>query len=99
MVVDRIGRSGLQLLGVLIAALTGTAALLAPLWALPYVPASVLAWVWFHRVRQRARRLAAVQDTERSRLRERPAAVPGPVPGCPGSGSSTRPAPWPPSRR
>ncbi|MGH3405498.1 MAG: lipopolysaccharide biosynthesis protein, partial [Streptosporangiaceae bacterium] len=72
-VVDRIGRSGLQLLGVSIAALTGTAALLAPLWALPYVPASVLAWVWFHRVRQRAHRLAAVQDTERSRLRERPA--------------------------
>ena len=72
-VVDRIGRSGLQLLGVGIAALTGTAALLAPLWALPYVPASVLAWVWFHRVRQRAHRLAAVQDTERSQLRERPA--------------------------
>jgi O-antigen/teichoic acid export membrane protein len=72
-VVDRIGRSGLQLLGVSIAALSGTAALLAPLWALPYVPASVLAWVWFHRVRQRAHRLAAVQDTERSRLRERPA--------------------------
>src|ERR1700733_7986089 len=72
-VVDRIGRSGLQLLGVGIAALTGTAALLAPLWALPYVPASVLAWVWVHRVRQRAHRLAAVQDTERSQLRERPA--------------------------
>ena len=72
-VVDRIGRSGLQLIGVGIAALPGSAALLAPLWALPYVPASVLAWVWFHRVRQRAHRLAAVQDTERSELREAPA--------------------------
>lgn len=71
-VVDRIGRSGLQLLGVSIAALAGSAALLAPLWALPYVPASVLAWVWFHRVRQRAHQRAAAADTERSRLRELP---------------------------
>jgi O-antigen/teichoic acid export membrane protein len=47
-VVGRIGRSGLQLLGVGAAALAGSAALLAPLWALPYVPASVLAWAWFH---------------------------------------------------
>ena len=72
-VLDRIGRSGLQVLGVGVAAATGSAALLAPLWALPYVPASVLAWMWFHRVRQRAHRLAAVRDTERSRLREPPA--------------------------
>ena len=72
-VVDRIGRSGLQLLGVGVAAMTGTAALLAPLWALPYVPAGVLAWMWFHRVRERAHRLAAVQNIDRSQLRERPA--------------------------
>ena len=78
-VVDRIGRSGLQLLGVSVAALAGSAALLAPLWALPYVPASVLAWFWFHRVRRRAHQLAAVQDTERSKLRApAPGARPGP---------------------
>jgi O-antigen/teichoic acid export membrane protein len=79
-IIDRIGRSGLQLAGVAAAALTGSAALLAPLWALPYVPASVLAWIWFHRVRRRSHRLAAVADTEPTQLRDRPAdgrAAPG----------------------
>jgi O-antigen/teichoic acid export membrane protein len=80
-VVDRIGRSGLQLLGVGIAALTGSTALLAPLWALPYVPASVAAWIWFHRVRHRAHRLAAVENTASSQLRDRPA---GGTPGLAG---------------
>jgi O-antigen/teichoic acid export membrane protein len=71
-VVDRIGRSALQLAGVAAAALTGSAALLAPLWALPYIPASVIAWIWFHRVRHRSHRLAAVSDTDREQLRDRP---------------------------
>jgi O-antigen/teichoic acid export membrane protein len=78
--VDRIGRSGLQLLGVGAAALAGSAALLAPLWALPYIPASVIAWIWFHRVRRRAHKVAAVQDTARAALRDGPAvgrATPG----------------------
>jgi O-antigen/teichoic acid export membrane protein len=52
-IVDRIGRSGLQFLGVAIAALTGAAAWLAPLWALPYVPAAILAWLWFRRIADR----------------------------------------------
>jgi O-antigen/teichoic acid export membrane protein len=79
-VVDRIGRSGLQLAGMLAAALAGSAALLAPLWAVPYIPASVIAWIWFHRVRHRSHARAASQDTERSQLRDRPAdgrAAPG----------------------
>jgi len=82
-VVDRIGRSGLQLAGVGFAALTGSAALLAPLWALPYVPASVVAWIWFHRVRQRSHRMAAAADPERSELRDRPASG-RPAPGMTG---------------
>jgi len=43
-VLDRLGRSGLQLLGVAVAAVMGAASLLAPLWAVPYLPAAVLAW-------------------------------------------------------
>jgi O-antigen/teichoic acid export membrane protein len=62
-IVDRIGRSSIQLLGVAVAALAGTTALLAPLWALPYVPASVLAWLWFRQVSGR-------------RLRTMPASLP-----------------------
>lgn len=79
-ITDRIGRSGLQLAGVAAAAFSGSAALLAPLWALPYVPASVLAWIWFHRVRRRSHRQAAVADTKSVQLRDRPAegrAAPG----------------------
>jgi O-antigen/teichoic acid export membrane protein len=73
-VVDRIGRSALQLVGVGAAALTGTAALLAPLWALPYIPASVIAWIWFHRVRRRSHQQAAARDSRDVPLRDRPAA-------------------------
>jgi O-antigen/teichoic acid export membrane protein len=78
-VVDRIGRSGLQLIGVLIAGLAGSSALLAPLWSLPYIPACALAWIWFHRVKHRAHRLAAqappaAPGQERSALRDTPAA-------------------------
>jgi O-antigen/teichoic acid export membrane protein len=71
-IVDRIGRSGLQLAGALVATLTGSAALLAPLWALPYIPASVVAWIWFHRVRRRSHRLAAARGTPAAQLRDRP---------------------------
>lgn len=52
-VVDRIGRSLVQLAGVLVAVTVGSTALLAPLWALPYVPASVAAWFWLRRIRRR----------------------------------------------
>jgi O-antigen/teichoic acid export membrane protein len=52
-VLDRLGRSGLQLLGVLVAAVMGATSLLAPLWALPYLPAAVLAWLWLRRIRPR----------------------------------------------
>ena len=79
-VVDRIGRSGLQLAGVLVATLTGSAGLLAPLWALPYLPASVAAWIWFHRVRRRAHLRAAARSTPPAELRDKPAsgqAAPG----------------------
>ena len=57
-VVDKIGRSTAQLIGVTIAIVAGSVALLAPLWALPYLPAAALGWYWLRRVR-RNHRLAA----------------------------------------
>jgi O-antigen/teichoic acid export membrane protein len=48
--VDRMGRSVAQLAGVMVAVAVGSAALLAPLWALPYVPAVVIAWLWLRRI-------------------------------------------------
>jgi O-antigen/teichoic acid export membrane protein len=53
-VVDRIGRPILQLIGIGVAAAAGSTALLAPLWALPYVPAACAGWLWFHRIQRRA---------------------------------------------
>jgi O-antigen/teichoic acid export membrane protein len=50
--VDRIGRSGAQLLGIAVAVAAGSAALLAPLWALPYVPAAAAAWLWLRHIRR-----------------------------------------------
>ncbi len=55
-VVDRIGRSGLQALGVLAAALAGSSALLAPAWGIPYVLASVVSIIWLRRIMRRKRR-------------------------------------------
>ncbi len=52
--IDRTGRSCLQLVGALIAAVTGVAALLAPLWALAYVPAAAAAWWVLRRIRRRS---------------------------------------------
>jgi O-antigen/teichoic acid export membrane protein len=49
-IVDRIGRSTLQLVGVAAAAAGSAAAMLAPLWALPYVPAAVISALWLRRV-------------------------------------------------
>ena len=51
-VVDKIGRSTAQLIGVTIAITAGSVALLAPLWALPYVPAAALGWYWLRRIRR-----------------------------------------------
>jgi O-antigen/teichoic acid export membrane protein len=51
-VVDKIGRSSAQLIGVMIAIAAGSVALLAPLWALPYVPAAAIGWYWLRRVRR-----------------------------------------------
>jgi O-antigen/teichoic acid export membrane protein len=50
--INGVGLSALQLLGALIAALLGTAALLAPLWALAYIPAAIAAWLWLRRIRR-----------------------------------------------
>ena len=63
-VVDRITRPAVQVAGLIAAVAVGRAALLAPLWALPYLPASLAAWLWLRR----------------TRLRPRPAARPAPAP-------------------
>jgi O-antigen/teichoic acid export membrane protein len=63
-VVDRIGRPILQLAGIGVAAAAGSTALLAPLWALPYVPAACAVWLWFRRIQRAAG----------------PAPIPAPVP-------------------
>lgn len=51
-VIDRIGRSSGQLLGVAIGVSAGSVALLAPLWAVPYVPAAFAGWWWLRRIRR-----------------------------------------------
>jgi O-antigen/teichoic acid export membrane protein len=53
-IVDRIGRPVLQLVGVGAVAVAGSAALLAPLWALPYIPAACVVWWWLRRIRRRS---------------------------------------------
>ena len=58
--VDRIGRSVLQLAAVAIAAAAGSAALLAPLWALPYLPAACVVGLWVRRIQRRSRAGAKV---------------------------------------
>jgi O-antigen/teichoic acid export membrane protein len=49
--VDRIGRNALQLIGVAIATAAGSISLLAPLWALAYVPAAAVAALWLIQIR------------------------------------------------
>jgi O-antigen/teichoic acid export membrane protein len=66
-VVDRIGRSSAQLVAVLIAVSAASAALLAPLWALPYIPAAGAAWWWLRRIRRR----------QESRIARQPATADG----------------------
>jgi O-antigen/teichoic acid export membrane protein len=67
--IDRIGRSGLQTLGVLAAALTGSAALLAPAWALPYVGASVVGAFWLRRIVKKDQRRISLRHSEDARGR------------------------------
>ena len=57
--IDRLGRSSGQLLGVTIATVAGSAALLAPLWAAAYVPAAIAALLWLRHSRRRERQRAS----------------------------------------
>jgi O-antigen/teichoic acid export membrane protein len=54
-VVDRIWRSTLQLVGVAAAAVAGSSALLAPLWAMPYIPAAIISVFWLRRIMRQHR--------------------------------------------
>ena len=66
-VLDKIGRSTGQLIGVAAAVAAGSVALLAPLWAVAYLPAAAVGWIWLRRVRRRPRSAAG----------RRPAGQPG----------------------
>ena len=61
-----VGQMGLpvgKLLAVMAAAALGSAALLAPLWAVVYIPAALVAWVWGRRIgRSRARTPISIPD-------------------------------------
>ncbi len=71
--VDRIGRSGLQMLGVLAAAFAASAVLLAPAWAIPYAVASVVAAFWLRRIMKTDQHLVSLRDGEdRAGRRHRP---------------------------
>ena len=59
-VVDRICRPSFQLLGVAAAAVAGTSALLAPLWALPYLPATITSIIWLRQITRQHRAPIAV---------------------------------------
>jgi O-antigen/teichoic acid export membrane protein len=54
-IIDKIGRAGAQLIGVLIAVSVGSFALVAPLWAVAYIPAATIGWFWLRRIRRRQR--------------------------------------------
>jgi O-antigen/teichoic acid export membrane protein len=52
-IVDKMGRTVLQMVGVGAAALLGSSALIAPMWALPYVPAAAVVLWWLVRIRRK----------------------------------------------
>jgi O-antigen/teichoic acid export membrane protein len=51
-VINQLSRSLAQLAGVWAAAAVSSAALLAPLWALPYIPAAAAGWIWLRWIRR-----------------------------------------------
>jgi O-antigen/teichoic acid export membrane protein len=61
-VVNQLSRSLLQFAGVMLAAAAGGAALLAPLWAVPYIPAAAAAWIWLSHIRRRPAGLTSRQN-------------------------------------
>lgn len=62
-ILGQIGLSVGRLLGVLAAAALGSAALLAPLWVLPYLPLALVSWLWLRRIRRNQNpRRAALAD-------------------------------------
>jgi len=78
--VDRIGRSTLQVLGVALAAVAGSAALLAPLWALPYLPVAIIATLWLRRiVRRQQAEMAVVRRSTTMKAADQPKAAQRPA--------------------
>ncbi len=64
--IDRTGRSFLQLLAGAVAAVLGASALLAPLWALAYIPCAAAAWILLRRIERRSRKPSAPPDHPRA---------------------------------
>lgn len=81
-VVDRIGRSTLQLVGVISAAMVSSSAMLAPLWALPYIPAAIISALWLRRIMREQRSAPFRRRTKTGQ--------PVPIPRANPPGSSAR---------
>jgi O-antigen/teichoic acid export membrane protein len=54
-VVSQLGLAVGQIIGVLAAVFVGSAALLAPLWAAPFVPCAIAAWLWLRHIQRKPR--------------------------------------------
>jgi O-antigen/teichoic acid export membrane protein len=93
--VGQIGLTIGRLIGILVAIGVGASALLAPLWALPYLPAAVIAWLWGRRIsRKRAKPPVALPDVPPEVAALLALATPVPLPNGPraGPGQSSRAA-------
>lgn len=89
LLVERLGRTGLQLLGVCLAAVLGlsTTTALPLAWAAPYLPTTLVALVWLARLVRRAERAgAAIAGPDRAT----PADTPGDAPTGVSGGSAGR---------
>ena len=54
-VISQLGLAVGQIAGILVAVFLGSAALLAPLWAAPFVPLAIIAWLWLRRIQRKPR--------------------------------------------
>jgi O-antigen/teichoic acid export membrane protein len=95
--VDRIGRSTLQLVGVAAAAAGSAAAMLAPLWALPYLPAAVISALWLRRVMREQQAAPLARPSNASAVRARRGDPPQP-PAVPARGGDQPQPPAVPAR-
>src|SRR5215472_7478722 len=54
-VISQLGLAVGQIVGILAAVFLGSAALLAPLWAAPFIPCAIAAWLWLRHIQRKPR--------------------------------------------